>query len=122
MSFEYVLSMPSINWLLPSPPHITRTKHTAPVRRKLSDLTVGPVLTWTTDAMLAHVDKLLALPGARILFGGKQLTGHSIPPVYGAIQPTAVFVPLDAMLASDAAFELVTTEIFGPFQVLCLPG
>jgi 1-pyrroline-5-carboxylate dehydrogenase len=72
--------------------------------------------------MLAHVDKLLALPGARILFGGKQLTGHSIPPVYGAIQPTAVFVPLDAMLASDAAFELVTTEIFGPFQVLCLPG
>ena len=31
--------------------------------RKLDDLSIGPVLTWTTDAMLAHVDKLLKIPG-----------------------------------------------------------
>jgi hypothetical protein len=32
--------------------------------RKLDDLTVGPVITWTTQAMLDHKDKLLQIPGA----------------------------------------------------------
>jgi 1-pyrroline-5-carboxylate dehydrogenase len=31
--------------------------------RKLSDLTIGPVLSWTTQAMLDHMNQLLALPG-----------------------------------------------------------
>jgi hypothetical protein len=31
--------------------------------RKLSDLTIGPVLTWTTQAMMDHKDKLLKIPG-----------------------------------------------------------
>lgn len=55
--------------------------------------------------------------GARLMWGGKALEGHSIPEVYGAMQPTAVFVPLDAMLESDANWELCNTELFGPFQV-----
>lgn len=55
--------------------------------------------------------------GARVAWGGKPLEGHSIPEVYGAIQPTAVFVPLDQIIASDANWELVNTELFGPFQV-----
>jgi hypothetical protein len=58
----------------------------------LQDLTIGPVLTWTTDAMLAHMQRLLQIPGAKLLFGGKALRGHTIPPCYGAIEPTAVFV------------------------------
>ena len=33
-------------------------------RRKLEDLSIGPVLTWTTRAMLDHVDRLLQIPGA----------------------------------------------------------
>ena len=33
-------------------------------RRNLSDLTVGPVLTWTTEAMQSHMEKVLAIPGA----------------------------------------------------------
>lgn len=33
-------------------------------RRKLEDLSIGPVLTWTTQAMLHHVDRLLQIPGA----------------------------------------------------------
>ena len=32
-------------------------------RRKMDDLSIGPVLTWTTDAMLGHMEKLLKLPG-----------------------------------------------------------
>ncbi|KAJ8647527.1 hypothetical protein MRB53_000550 [Persea americana] len=86
-------------------------------RRKLEDLTVGPVLTVTTNSMLEHVNKLLQIPGSKLLFGGKPLENHSIPDIYGAIQPTAVFVPIDEIL-KDTNFELVTKEIFGPFQIV----
>ena len=55
--------------------------------------------------------------GSRLAWGGKPLKGHSIPEVYGAIQPTAVFVPLEALLADEASWELANTELFGPFQV-----
>ena len=33
-------------------------------KRKLSDLSVGPVLTWTNERMKAHIDRLLQIPGA----------------------------------------------------------
>lgn len=87
-------------------------------KRSLKNDTIGPVITWTTEAMLAHVDKLLQIPGARLAFGGKELEGHTIPKVYGAIQPTAVFVPLKEMLKDEDTFKTVTTEVFGPLQVL----
>jgi len=86
-------------------------------RRTLQDLTIGPVLTWTTDAIMKHMARLLSIPGAKVLFGGKPLTGHSIPEVYGAVEPTAVFVPLEEALKPEH-FEAVTTELFGPFQVI----
>ena len=64
-------------------PGLYEKLETLAARRKLSDLTIGPVLTWTTEAMLAHVNSLLAIPGARLLFGGKELLGgaHTIPKV-----------------------------------------
>ena len=31
--------------------------------RQLDDLTIGPVLSWTTDAMLQHAQRLLQIPG-----------------------------------------------------------
>jgi len=86
-------------------------------RRKLSDLTVGPVLTWTTAAMLEHVAKLTKIPGAKVLFGGRELTNHTIPAQYGAIEPTAVFVPLSELIKEEH-YGLCTTEVFGPFQVV----
>jgi 1-pyrroline-5-carboxylate dehydrogenase len=55
--------------------------------------------------------------GAELLWGGKPLLDHTIPECYGAIQPTAVFVPLQAMRDPEV-FKLVTTEVFGPFQVI----
>ncbi|EQC34516.1 aldehyde dehydrogenase [Saprolegnia diclina VS20] len=90
---------------------------TLAARRNLDELTIGPVLTVTTKRMLDHVDNLLKIPGARVVFGGKELKNHSIPSCYGAIEPTAVYVPL-AEAAKPENFELVTTEIFGPFQIL----
>lgn len=75
------------------------------------------MLQWSTPKLLAHIAAVLELPGARLAFGGAALTGHRIPPVYGAIQPTAVFVPLESLLASEEAYQLATTEVFGPFQV-----
>ncbi|ERN03815.1 hypothetical protein AMTRI_Chr05g73890 [Amborella trichopoda] len=86
-------------------------------RRKLEDLTIGPVLTVTTESMLAHMNKLLEIPGSKLLFGGEPLENHNIPKIYGAIKPTAVFIPLEEIL-KDKNFELATTEIFGPFQIL----
>lgn len=86
-------------------------------RRKLEDLTIGPVLTFTTEAMLEHANKLLQISGSKLLFGGEPLEDHSIPPVYGAIKPTAIYVPLEEMLKENN-YELVTREIFGPFQVV----
>jgi len=43
------------------------------------------------------------------------LTGHTIPECYGSYEPTALFVPLDQITKN---FELVTTELFGPFQIV----
>ncbi|KAH6757040.1 aldehyde dehydrogenase 12A1 [Perilla frutescens var. hirtella] len=86
-------------------------------RRKLDDLTVGPVLTVTTQAMLDHLNKLLKINGSKLLFGGEVLQNHSIPAVYGAIKPTAVYVPLEEILEEEN-YDLVTKEIFGPFQVV----
>lgn len=56
-----------------------------------------------------------------MLFGGKPLASEDakkIPAVYGAWEPTAVFVPLKEMLKPEN-LGLCTTEIFGPFQVHC---
>ncbi|HET6630085.1 MAG TPA: aldehyde dehydrogenase family protein [Woeseiaceae bacterium] len=84
-------------------------------RRKLEDLTIGPVLSWNNERMLAHADAVSSIAGAKLLFGGKLLDGHTIPDRYGAMEPTAVQVPLSSI---DANFDLVTTELFGPFQVV----
>lgn len=102
------------NWFKSS--LISRMKDLA-ARRKLEDLTIGPVLSFTTEAMLEHMNKLLQIPGSELLFGGKVLENHSIPPIYGALKPTAIYIPLEEML-KDGNYELVTREIFGPFQVV----
>lgn len=86
-------------------------------RRSLADETISPVLSVSNEVMLGHINALLQIPGARLEFGGVPLTGHSIPKQYGAMPPTAVFVPLQQILKPEN-FDLVTTEIFGPFQIL----
>jgi 1-pyrroline-5-carboxylate dehydrogenase len=42
-------------------------------RRSLRNLTVGPLLSVTTQRFMDHIDSLLAIPGARVLWGGKPL-------------------------------------------------
>jgi len=86
-------------------------------RRTMETLTIGPVLTQTTEVMLGHAGKLLSISGAKLLWGGKELANHTIPKCYGAIEPTAVYVPLKELLKAEN-FKLCTTEVFGPFQVV----
>jgi 1-pyrroline-5-carboxylate dehydrogenase len=86
-------------------------------KRSLDDFTNGPVLTNTTQAILDHAGKVMQVPGAKLLFGGKALEGHNIPERYGAVEPTAVFVPIEEMLKPEN-FEVCSTEIFAPFQVV----
>ena len=85
-------------------------------QRKLDDLTLGPILSWTNEQIDGHISALTSIDGAKLLFGGNHLEGHDIPDCYGTLDATAVQVPLSA-LAGDQ-FELVTTELFGPFQVV----
>jgi len=85
-------------------------------QRKLDDLTLGPILSWTDAQMDAHIAALTGIDGAELLFGGNHLSGHSIPDCYGTLDATAVSVPLAALAGND--FDLVTTELFGPFQVV----
>jgi len=86
-------------------------------KRRLDDLTVGPTLTVTTKAFLDHTNKLASIPGAKIMWGGKELANHKIPDKYGAVEPTAVYVPLEEMMKPEN-FEHCATEIFAPFQVI----
>ena len=89
-------------------------------RRGLEDLSLGPVLTWNNAAIEEHIASLMKVPGAELLFGGAPLSGHSIPDCYGAFEATAVEVPI-AEVCGDH-FELITTELFGPFQVIVRSG
>jgi 1-pyrroline-5-carboxylate dehydrogenase len=86
-------------------------------RRSLDDLTIGPILTVSTERFLQHTNAIANIPGASILWGGKALENHNIPEKYGAVEPTAVYVPLNAML-QDEYYERCVEEIFGPFQVV----
>jgi 1-pyrroline-5-carboxylate dehydrogenase len=86
-------------------------------KRSIDDFTKGPVLTVTTKDFLGHTNRLASIPGAEVLWGGKELENHKIPEKYGAVEPTAVFVPLEEMM-KDEHFEVCATELFAPFQVI----
>jgi len=85
-------------------------------KRKLKGLDIGPVLTWTNPQMREHIDSLLKIVGSKLLLGGKELTNHSIPSVYGSLEPTAIQIPLEAFQTDD--FKKITKEVFGPFQIV----
>ena len=89
-------------------------------RRKLSDLTNGPVLSWNNQQIKSHIDAVLAVPGAELLFGGSELSDHDIPDCFGAYEPTAIRVPLSELCGGN--FKLLTTELFGPFQIVASYG
>ena len=85
-------------------------------KRNLGDLSNVPILTWSNKRIQEHVDRICAIPGAYLLFGGEVIReSHRIPEIYGSYLPTAVFVPIDQI---GTNFESVTTELFGPFQVV----
>merc|ERR1711862_969657 len=75
---------------------IERMKENASAR-KLSDLSIGPVLSHTNEDILEHTAKLSKIPGAYVAFGGKVLDqpgAEKIPKIYGIMEPTAVYIPL----------------------------
>lgn len=87
-------------------------------KRSLKDLTISPVMTWNNKKIQEHVDNVLRIPGSQLLFGGSPVgEPHTIPDVYGSYKPTAVFVPLKAF-SNKKHYDVITTEVFGPFQVV----
>jgi 1-pyrroline-5-carboxylate dehydrogenase len=93
---------------------------TLAARRGLDDLSLGPVLTWDNESIERHVAAVSNVAGSKLLFGGTKLAGHAIPDCYGAFEATAVEVPLAALCGDH--FKLLTTELFGPFQVVVRYG
>lgn len=89
-------------------------------RRSLADLTIGPILSWSNEQIRSHIDVVLEIPNTELLFGGSELSDHNIPDVFGAYQPTAVRAPLAQICAEH--FDLLTTELFGPFQIIVSYG
>jgi len=83
----------------------------------LSELTVGPVLSWNNEKIKAHIDAILELDGAKILWGGVPLKNHKIPAIYGSYEPTCVFVPLKHFKVAKKR-QLLATEVFGPFTLV----
>ena len=84
--------------------------------RTLGNLSIGPLLTWSDQRIRGHLKKLLVIPGARLLFGGKpEARIYRIPDAYGCWRPTAVFIPLSQIAPH---FSLVTQEVFGPVQIV----
>eukprot|EP00434_Breviolum_minutum_P024381 symbB.v1.2.021531.t1/scaffold1865.1/size98072/8 len=67
------------NWTKPEVDIVGRLGKLAG-QRSLENLTNCPVLTWPTEKFLEHMNRCLSIPGAKLAFGGKPLTGHSIPP------------------------------------------
>lgn len=100
------------NWVEPLLPKLA----TLAGRRSLKDLTIGPVLSWSNAQIREHIDAVLQIPGTELLFGGSELTDHSIPGGFGAYEATAIRAPL-AELCGDH-FDLLTTELFGPYQII----
>ncbi|CAD8062267.1 unnamed protein product [Paramecium primaurelia] len=82
--------------------------------RNLKDLSNGPIITWNNTQIKQHIENILKIPQSKILFGGQELKNHSIPSIYGAFEPTALYVPLDQIQKNKS----VTTELFGPFQIV----
>ena len=75
------------------------------------------MLSWNNERIKAHLDAILELDGAEVLFGGAPLKNHTIPECYGAWTPTAVFVPIKHFKTAKKR-NLLTTEPFGPFQIV----
>ena len=97
--------------------NILETLEKQAARRSLKDLTIACTLALTNEEFKEHCEKVLAMPGAKLLFGGEKLTDHKIPACYGCYKPTAIYVPLKNF-EDPHKFEILTTELFGPFQIV----
>jgi len=87
------------------------------MKRSLKDMTIGPVLSWKNEDIKAHIDAVLELDGCELMHGGKPLKNHNIPDCYGSYEPTTVKVPLKHFRGKKKR-DLLTTELFGPFQIV----
>jgi len=86
-------------------------------KRSFDNLTIGPVLSVTNAQFIEQKEKILKMEGAKVLFGGKINENTKIPKCYGTFEPTAMLVPLKHF-DNPEFFKILTTEVFGPFQVL----
>jgi len=105
--------------------------------RSVEDLSLGPILGHDRESCRKHLDILLSLPGAKLLFGGQvsrdgmAVPSHEalsvrpggefgpikVPSMYGLMAPSAVFVPLKSLMALPKGHSAFN-ELFGPLQLV----
>ena len=73
-------------------------------------------MTLQSDGIIDLANKLREIRGAKLWFGDKKKYSDHIPNHLGFIEPTAIYIPLEQI--NENNIELVTKEIFGPFQVV----
>jgi 1-pyrroline-5-carboxylate dehydrogenase len=91
-------------------------------RRSFKDLTIGPLMSVTTDRVMNHIENVLSnIPNAKLAFGGNQIKepgAELVPKQYGMVNPTGLRCRIGDVLSSQKAFDIFQTEIFGPFQFI----
>jgi 1-pyrroline-5-carboxylate dehydrogenase len=109
------------DWTTPEHDIVSKLKALAG-RRNFKDLTIGPVLSWSTEKMLNHVKACTEhIPNCDLAFGGTQVKEQGaefVPRQYGLINPTALRCRITDVLASEQAFATFSNEVFGPLQVI----
>jgi len=87
-------------------------------KRSVKEGSISPVLSWSNQRLREQIDKILKVPGAKLIFGGKQVQGHESAKQYGLYEPTLISIPLSSYFNNEKDFHLITTEIFGPVSIV----
>jgi 1-pyrroline-5-carboxylate dehydrogenase len=87
-------------------------------QRKLSDLTISPILSVSNEQIEARIAELQKIPGAKVLVGGQRVTeSNNVPSIYGLFQPTIVSLPFSEVSKRENS-ELIFKELFGPLLIV----
>lgn len=95
---------------------------TLAAKRNMKDDTIGPVITWTTEAMLAHKDKLLKIPGMPfhpcqlVMVAMMLLISHDSRPPAGQSWPRCCSLVMPYLVSHDG--HAVAGEFWWPLPFL----
>ena len=86
--------------------------------RKLSDLTISPIMSVTNQDIETRIKDLLTLSGSQIIVGGKKVASENCVPInYGLFEPTIIQIPFEHFKRIEN-HDLLFKELFGPLLIV----